>query len=88
MTGLAEVGYIAEVVIQEQLPDVAAHFARLEVGPAHYFEWWITIFTIILPPEELWPVWDAFIADGWPAVFRVLIVLLKSLEPHLQGMWV
>jgi|688.fasta_scaffold188644_1 hypothetical protein len=46
-------------------------------------KWFMTIFSCFLPFEAIAPIFDMFIQEGWRAVFKVGIALLKQLEPIL-----
>jgi hypothetical protein len=49
-------------------------------------KWIMTIFACFLPYEVLAPIFDIFIMDGWRAVFRIGIALLREMEPVLLQM--
>lgn len=41
----------------------------------------MTIFACFLPYDLLPPIFDMFIVEGWKAVFRIGVALMKQLEP-------
>jgi hypothetical protein len=43
----------------------------------------MTLFACFLPFESLPTIFDMFIMDGWRAVFRIGIQLLRQMEPVL-----
>lgn len=43
----------------------------------------MTIFACFLPYELLPPIFDMFIVEGWKAVFRIGVALMKQLEPFI-----
>jgi len=49
-------------------------------------KWIMTIFSCFLPFEVLAPIFDIFIIDGWKAVFRIGIALLREMEEVLLKM--
>jgi len=49
-------------------------------------KWIMTLFACFLPYEVLPPIFDMFLMDGWRAVFRVGIALLKEMEQTLLQM--
>jgi hypothetical protein len=49
-------------------------------------KWIMTIFSCFLPFDVLAPIYDMFIIDGWKAVFRIGIALLKDMEHILINM--
>jgi hypothetical protein len=49
-------------------------------------KWIMTLFACFLPYDVLPPIFDMFFMDGWKAVFRIGIALLKEMEPLLLQM--
>jgi hypothetical protein len=49
-------------------------------------KWIMTLFSCFLPFDVLAPIFDMFIIDGWKAVFRIGIALLKDMEHLLINM--
>jgi hypothetical protein len=49
-------------------------------------KWIMTLFACFLPYEVLPPIYDMFLMDGWRAVFRIGIALLKEMESPLLQM--
>jgi hypothetical protein len=49
-------------------------------------KWIMTLFACFLPYEVLSPIYDMFMMDGWKAIFRIGISLLKEMEPILITM--
>lgn len=49
-------------------------------------KWIMTLFACFLPYEVLAPIFDMFMMDGWKAIFRVGIALLRDMEPLLLQM--
>jgi hypothetical protein len=49
-------------------------------------KWIMTIFTCFLPFEQLAPIFDMFLMDGWRAVFRIGIALLRQMEQTMMRM--
>ena len=49
-------------------------------------KWIMTLFACFLPYEVLPPIFDMFLMDGWRAVFRVGIALLRDMESNLLQM--
>jgi hypothetical protein len=46
----------------------------------------MTLFACFLPYEVLPPIFDMFLMDGWRAVFRIGIALLREMEKNLLQM--
>lgn len=88
MNGLPDVEVYNSVLmqlLQEHVPGLAAHFSRVGVEPLFFFEWWFTLFCLVLPPHTVADIWTLFFADGWTAVFKTMLVLMAHLEPHVAG---
>jgi len=49
-------------------------------------KWFMTLFACFLPYEEIAPIFDMFLLEGWRAVFKVGIALLRELESKLIQM--
>jgi hypothetical protein len=49
-------------------------------------KWIMTLFACFLPYEVLPPIYDMFLMDGWRAIFRIGIALLKEMESTLLQM--
>jgi hypothetical protein len=49
-------------------------------------KWIMTLFACFLPYEMLPPIFDMFLMDGWTAVFRIGIALLRDMENTLMTM--
>ena len=46
-------------------------------------KWIMTLFSCFLPYEALAPIYDMFMMDGWKAIFRIGIALLRDMESLL-----
>jgi Rab-GTPase-TBC domain len=49
-------------------------------------KWIMTVFACFLPYEQLPGIFDMFLMDGWRAVFRIGIALLRQMENRLLEM--
>lgn len=49
-------------------------------------KWFMTIFACFLPYALITPIFDMFLLEGWRAVFRIGVALLRVLEPELIRM--
>lgn len=49
-------------------------------------KWIMTVFACFLPYEQLPGIFDMFLMDGWRAVFRIGIALLREMESILLTM--
>lgn len=46
----------------------------------------MTVFSCFLPYEQLPPIFDIFLMDGWRGIFRIGIALLREMEPAMLSM--
>lgn len=46
-------------------------------------EWLLTFFSALLPPEMAASILDNFILEGWPAIYRISVALLRLHETDL-----
>ena len=49
-------------------------------------KWFMTVFSCFLPYVLIEQIFDMFLLEGWRAVFRIGVALLKVLEPELLKM--
>jgi len=49
-------------------------------------KWFMTIFACFLPYSVIAPIFDMFLLEGWRAVFRIGIALLKILQSEIATM--
>ena len=85
LEGIGAASHQVSVILRRHLPGVAEHLRHVGCHPHFFFEWYFTLFTILLPLDQVVEVWDLFFDLGWPAIFKVMLVLLEDLEPFLRG---
>eukprot|EP00698_Gefionella_okellyi_P010111 TRINITY_DN2603_c0_g1_i2.p1 TRINITY_DN2603_c0_g1~~TRINITY_DN2603_c0_g1_i2.p1 ORF type:complete len:327 (+),score=50.39 TRINITY_DN2603_c0_g1_i2:380-1360(+) len=79
--------FILDKLIQKYLPKLHASFEREGIVTSMYAsQWIITGFTYDYPMSFVLRVWDVFLAEGFKALFRVALALLKREEPHMLGL--
>ena len=49
-------------------------------------KWFMTIFACFLPYAVIAPIFDMFLLEGWRAVFRIGIALLRILQTEISTM--
>lgn len=77
---------IFNVVFAENLPKLYLHFKNLSLTPDHYLpDWFMTIFSSIIPLELSARLWDIFLLEGDIILFKTGLAVLKYLEPLLWG---
>ena len=74
-------------LIKFHMPRLFSHLRTISMTTDYFTSKWImTIFSCFLPFDVLPPIYDMFIMDGWRAVFRIGISLLREMEPLLLQM--
>ncbi|XP_031562130.1 ecotropic viral integration site 5 protein homolog isoform X1 [Actinia tenebrosa] len=86
---MAELGlcmYQLENLLQENLPELFAHFQAQGFHTAMYASsWFLTLFASVFPLNSAFRVMDIFISEGRDGLFRVIMaILLCSQEELLQ----
>ncbi len=74
--------------MRQRMPATAEHlFDELGVIPSSFAPQWImTVFTSSFPLPLTMRVWDVFLAEGWPFVFKVMLALMELASPVLLRM--
>jgi hypothetical protein len=75
-----------ERLLAEARPAMAAHLAACGIQCEMFlFGWLQTVFLKCLPLRSAAWVWDLFLLEGVPALFRVALALMGLLEAHTAG---
>lgn len=85
MPGVPIMSHVITHILRAHLPHVGAHLEAVGVDPVFLLEYYLTLFSYMLPPPLCAGVWTLFWADGWSAVLKVLVVLLGHAWPHMRG---
>lgn len=72
-------------VLRTVAPRIAAHFDRLEIRPALYVEWFLSLFGLPLRGEELDDAWTYMLEGGWPAAYAIATQMMIELWPYMEG---
>lgn len=86
--GLPDVSVHSQVLnalLQQLLPHIYGHLEEVGVESQFLFDWYFTLFSLLLPPTQLRGAIKAFLSDGWPAIYATVLVLLQHLWPYLEG---
>ncbi|WFC99269.1 hypothetical protein MYAM1_002013 [Malassezia yamatoensis] len=71
-------------LVRKGMPRLYGHFKRLNVELAAVtFSWFLSLFTVCLPPETIFRVWDMLMVDGNVVLFRVAYAILAHCAPKL-----
>uniref|UniRef100_A0A8C7Y835 RAB GTPase activating protein 1 like n=1 Tax=Oryzias sinensis TaxID=183150 RepID=A0A8C7Y835_9TELE len=76
--------YQLERLMQEQLPDLWAHFQELNLE-AHMYasQWFLTLFTAKFPLCMVFHITDLLLCEGLNIIFNVALALLKTSKEDL-----
>ena len=75
---------VYEALLARYLPRLAAHLKAIGVEHTMYAsQWFITVFSYSFSFAVVTRAWDMFLAEGWKAVFRVALALMKLHERAL-----
>ncbi|CAF0767342.1 unnamed protein product [Rotaria sp. Silwood1] len=79
--------YQLNCLIEENLPDIHAHFYDLKVE-CHMFasQWFLTLFTAKFPLYLVFRIMDIFLYEGFNAIFGVALALLKCNQKDLLSL--
>ena len=76
--------YQLEVLVQEHLPDLYAHFQSQSIHTNLYASsWFLTLFTTSLPLVLSCRVMDCFLSEGMEVIFRIALALLTMGKEEL-----
>lgn len=79
--------FTSEKLIEEYLPSLYKHFLNENVHVTMFAtQWLLTIFTSSFPFDLVLRVWDVYITEGYKAVYRVMLALLKDSMDELLKM--
>ncbi len=77
---MAELGlcmYQLEMLVQEHVPELFAHFQSQSIHTNLYASsWFLTLFTTAVPIGLACRIMDCFLADGLEVIFRLALALL------------
>jgi len=79
--------HVAEKLIHHYLPRLARHFDKENVHVTMYAtQWLLTQYTSSFKFDLVFRVWDAFLAEGWKIIYRVMLALLQKHQHQLMKM--
>ena len=71
-------------LIKFHLPRLFQHLRSIQLAPDYFTsKWMMTLFACFLPFENIPPIFDMFLMDGWRSLFKIGITLLKQMEETL-----
>uniref|UniRef100_A0A915Q789 Rab-GAP TBC domain-containing protein n=1 Tax=Setaria digitata TaxID=48799 RepID=A0A915Q789_9BILA len=79
MTELGLCMFQLECLVQEQMPDLCAHFNNMGFDTSMYASsWFLALFTTTLPLELANRIMDIFLVEGMEFIFRVALAILQQ----------
>ncbi|XP_022084220.1 rab GTPase-activating protein 1-like isoform X2 [Acanthaster planci] len=78
--------YQLERLIEDNIPDLFAHFVHIGIE-AHMYasQWFLTLYTARFPLYTVFHIMDLFLMEGMPIVFNIAVALLKAAKKELLG---
>ena len=71
--------FIFEKAIARNCVKLFAHFRNVEMKTEYFtFKWSMTLYSCFLPMEVLIPIFDLFLLNGWPYIYRIGVSLLNN----------
>ena len=75
---------VFERLLADKMPRLHRHMTRNDVDPLIYTtNWFLTMFTMVLPWQTVLRVWDMFYCEGTKVMFRVALAIMKRCESTL-----
>ena len=79
--------FIINHLIKDHIPHLSTHFRMIGMTPDYFTsKWAMTLFSNFLPLEAMPAIFDSMSLDGWTAIYRISISLLKVMEKDLLEM--
>jgi len=65
--------------IENMLPNLYTHFRKIGVRSGFFISrWYMTLYSVYLPLETVFRVWDCFFLDGWKTIVKIGVGILKE----------
>ncbi|KAF0700922.1 Aste57867_8570 [Aphanomyces stellatus] len=87
MPGLRRCIFALQKLMEKHLPALHGHLRRIGMHAGYFAtQWFVTLFSRILPLDSFACVWDRFLTDGLKMLFRVALVILTYMQTDLLAM--
>ena len=71
-------------VLGQESSQLATHFTHIGFTPGLIVtDWWLTLFSRHFSPDIVGRLWDCFLLEGEPLLFRAAVGICKTLENRL-----
>lgn len=82
--GLTKHCEMSELLLSVYMPKLYSHFSKCDIMVQMFAtDWYLTLFTCLVPIENSSQVIDGFLKGGWVFAYKLLIVILERLENKL-----
>jgi hypothetical protein len=69
-----------EKLIEYYCPILYYHLVQIDMKTEYFtFKWCLTLFSCFLPQDVVIQVFNLFLIEGWDAIYKIGISLLKNL---------
>ena len=76
--------FVFEKLLKKYVPNVSNHLQKLHINIEMITgNWFMTLFSGFFGYNVVMPILDNFFLEGWPAVYRVSLILMRRLEPNI-----
>ena len=79
--------HVFQRILEEKIPKLYAHFKKMQLKLDMFLcDWFMTLFCgffFVSTNGLAYAILDNFFLDGWPALYRVSLTILRILEPEL-----
>lgn len=73
-----------ESMFSRQMPELMKHFQHLNITHDSYLiDWCLTLYSKYLPLDTAAVVWDRYLLEGEPYIYRVALAILKLYQDRL-----
>lgn len=71
-------------LFERELPHLSLHFQAINFQSQLYlYDWFLTLFTCVLPPSTVWRIWDTYLVKGEIFLYQAALGLLRYKQNEL-----
>lgn len=87
LPGLNKHAHVVEYLTMDQLPNLYKHFLEHNILIGLFTnEWCLTLFSCLIPLEDMKQVLDYFFRFGWNFFYKMVLAILEIFSPRLMRM--
>ena len=79
--------HVFQKILEDKIPILYAHFRKMQLKLDMFLcDWFMTLFCgffLVTTNGLAHAILDNFFLDGWPALYRISLTILRILEPEL-----